>query len=394
MNLPVWLRKLLPVLALILLTAAISTPIYAARILEPTTSDYDAHIVWTLRMLRRELPPTDIIARPALQLAIGFFYWAGRGRLGLWESAVLVQVLAQIAAALILYAWIGPIRRKWGEVLRVFLAISLTVVAPVMLLAFIDHKFYFGYIALANYHNPTVHLLRPFALATFFFSLRSFKIPRSPLWMVLLAAACAIGGMMTKPNYAIALLPALGLAALWFIWKKRPIDWRMLLGGVVVPLTAMLVFQFVMVYMLPDAGPTRIEVAPFAVESYWSGYLPLKFLLSILFPLAVLALNWKQVRQDDEMILVWITFLIAVVQMYLFAETGDRFRDANFRWGAQVALLILFASSVRFMLQRAAQETTAPQKRWPAAIVYAMYALHIAGGIAYYIYCFVQVGYA
>jgi len=385
-----WLKALLPLLVLVALTAAISAPVYYQRIMNPTTDDYDAHIVFTLRMLKRELPPTFIIAHPLLELVIGFIYWAGRGHIGLYETAALVQVLAQVAAALVLYFWIGKIQTKWGQVGRIFLAVTLTIVAPVMILALVDGLFYFGYIGLASYHNPTVHMLRPFALLSFYFSVRAFAHPKNPYWMVALAGLCMLAGMLTKPNYGIALLPGLGVLALWFLLRRRPLDWWMLIAGQVIPCLAVLALQAKLIYMLPDAQPVGLMIAPFAVEAHWSNYLPFKFLLSILFPLAVAALTWKSLRKNDEMILAWLVFLFSVIQLYFLAETGMRFADANFRWGAQIALFILFAASLRSILKRENEEPLTWAKRWP---IYGLYLLHLAAGIAYYIYAFVQPGY-
>jgi hypothetical protein len=282
-----------------------------------------------------------------------------------------------------------------GEALRVFLALSLTLVAPIMLLAPIDGKFYFGYIGMASYHNPTVHLLRPFALLSFYFSLRAFRNPKNPAWMVLLACAAMFAGMLAKPNYGIALIPALGVMALWFLWKKRPLDWWMLIVGQVVPFLVCLAAQAVLIYISKDADPAGVMIAPFVVESHWSSYLPVKFLLSILFPLLVLATNWRAIQKSDEMILAWLAFFFSVVQLYLLAEAGGRIVDGNFRWGAQIALLILFATSVRAVIQ-AEMQVNLPWRarlrlRWP---VYAAYLLHVGGGIAYYIYAYVQPGYA
>ena len=109
-----WFRRALPILILIALTAAVSAPVYAQRILTPTENDFGTHIIFTQRLLQRDLPPTFALAHPFLQLVIGVIYWAGRGTIGLWETGVLVQVLAQIAASLLLYFWIGPLRGLWA----------------------------------------------------------------------------------------------------------------------------------------------------------------------------------------------------------------------------------------------------------------------------------------
>ncbi len=392
---PALLKPLLPILALVLITAAVSAFVYYQRIMNPTTDDYDAHIIFTLRLLKRDLPPTFVLAHPLLELIIGFIYWAGRGLIGLFETAALVQVLAQVGASLVLYFLIGKIASKWGEVLRVFLAFTLTIVAPVMLLAFVDGMFYFGYIGMASYHNPTVHLLRPFALLSFYFSLRAFRVPKNPPWMVALAAATMFAGMLAKPNYGIALIPAIGLMALWYIWKKRPLDWWMIIVGQVVPFVLCLAAQAVLIYISKDADSAGVMIAPFLVESYWSSYLPIKFLLSVLFPLAVLIYHWRAIQKSDEMQLAWLAFIFSVIQLYLLAEDGGRIVDGNFRWGAQVTLLVLFTTSARAVIQEELKVEMPLRerltRRWP---VYASYLLHLGGGIAYYIYAYVQPGYA
>jgi len=387
---PERLRRLLPVLLLAALTAAVSAPVYAQRILTPTENDYGTHIIFTQRLLRHDLPPTFVLAHPVLQLIIGFIYWAGRGAIGLWETGVLVQVLAQIAAALLLYAWIGPLKRRWGEALRVLAALSLTLLGPILLLAPLDGKFYFGYIGLANYHNPTVHLLRPFALASFFFAARAFLVPRSPAWMLALSAALVAGGALVKPNYAMSILPALALLAAWFLWRRRPFDGRMLVWGITLPAIVTLAAQSVVIFLLPDADQAGLTIAPFQVELGYSGYLPFKFLLSCLFPLVVLGLGWRRILKDDEMLLAWAAFLSGALQLYLLAESGPRFYDGNFRWSAQITLFLLFAASARWLLDPV---KSAGLARWQRGLAYAVYLLHLAGGLAYYVYVFVQPGY-
>jgi hypothetical protein len=384
-------RRLLPILILLALTAAVSAPVYIQRILTPTENDFGTHIIFTQRLLKHDLPPTFVLAHPLLQLIIGFIYWAGRGRIGLWETGVLVQVLAQAATSLLLYLWIGALRGRWAEARRIFFALSLTLVGPIVLLALLDGKFYFGYIGLANYHNPTVHLLRPFALASFYLAARAFRLDKSPIWMVLLSAALMVAGALVKPNYAMTILPALAMLAAWFLWQRKPFDRRMLIWGVAVPTLLTLAVQSVVIFLIPDADKAGITIAPFLVELGYSGYLPLKFLLSCLFPLVVLAAGWKLLRHDPEMLLAWAAFISGVLQLYLLAETGGRFFDGNFRWSAQIALFLLFATSVRWLLT---SEKAAHLARWQRWLAYAAYALHLAGGIAYYIYVFVQPHYS
>ena len=91
------------------------------------------------------------------------------------------------------------------------------------------------------------------------------------------------------------------------------------------------------------------------------------------------------------MLLAWVGFMASVLQMYLLAETGSRFADGNFLWGAQIMSLILFVASARFLWG----EKLAMEKfvGWEQTAVMVIYAAHFLAGIAYYASLMVLVGY-
>ena len=126
--------------------------------------------------------------------------------------------------------------------------------------------------------------------------------------------------------------------------------------------------------------------------SGYSGYLLPKFFLSILFPLAVLIFNFRRVVRDNTLMLAWVGFMASVPQMYLLAESGSRFTQGNFLWGAQIMSLILFVASARFLWR----EKLAPGKfpKREKTIVLIIYAAHFLAGIAYYVSLMIMAGYS
>ena len=106
------------------------------------------------------------------------------------------------------------------------------------------------------------------------------------------------------------------------IWKK-PIDWRLLIAGFMVPGALILVGSTILTYYLPGNDASSILFDPLGVMSGYSGYLLPKFFLSILFPLAVLIFNFRQVIRDNTLVLAWVGFLASVPQMYLLAESAS-----------------------------------------------------------------------
>ena len=152
-----------------------------------------------------------------------------------------------------------------------------------MLLVFRDGLFYYGYIGLANYHNPTVHLLKPFALLSFILAARAVS-GRTGNWkQVALAAALIVLTAGTKPNYALSILPALGLIALLRLLWRQPLDWKLLLGGFFIPGASTLLIQWLIAFDDNNPGAS-IMLAPFQVEGAYSDYLLIKFFLSISEP--------------------------------------------------------------------------------------------------------------
>ena len=123
----------------------------------------------------------------------------------------------------------------------------------------------------------------------------------------------------------------------------------------------------------------------------YSGYLLPKFFLSILFPLAVLLFNFRRVVRDNTLMLAWAGFLASVPQMYLLAESGDRFVQGNFLWGAQIMALILFVASARFLWRERLATGKLPERE--RTVVLIIYAAHFLAGIAYFVSLMILAGY-
>jgi hypothetical protein len=374
-------------LAMLLVVVVISAPVYTYRIMTPTDNDYGTHIQFALDLLKHKPVPSYTLAHPVIQALLIGILWITRGKIGLWVGLIIIQVVAQVVTALLLYFWFGRLNEGWGDVRRALWAVTLTIAAPVMALAPLDGQYYFGYIGLASYHNPTIHLLRPFALVSFLFAIRSLEAPRSPLWMTLVSAGVIVFSALIKPNYALCVLPALALLAGIRLLRKQLVDWRLVLGGFVIPACLVLAVQGWITYS--DGG--SIILLPFAVEAGYSQYLTIKFLLSILFPLGILVGFFTQIRRDQEMLLAWAIFAAGALQMYLLAESGGRLEHGNFRWSAQIGLFILFAAAARFWLR--CEPEMGPNKVKRRLLVLAAYLPHVLAGVIYYVHSISSKGY-
>ncbi|HSN94363.1 MAG TPA: hypothetical protein VLR89_04800, partial [Anaerolineaceae bacterium] len=281
-------------------------------------------------------------------------------------------------------------KRKGWEWWRVGISVSLTFLAPVMLLALVDGLYYYGYIGLANYHNPTINLLKPFALLSLILALKGFEKCKNPLWVVVASAVLVILSSLIKPNFILAFVPALGLLSLYKLLRKQTIDLRLMIFGFALPSIAILIWQWSITYQAGDYG-NSIALAPFLLESTYSKFLFPKFLLSSLFVLQGLWVFHKVLVKDDALFLGWITLVIGVLQSYLLIENGPEMLSGNFRWSGQIALflmvVILTRHSARYFIADSLGNT------WQKLLGFGTYLAHLAGGVVYYVYCLASIHY-
>jgi hypothetical protein len=375
-----------PILGVVLVSVLIALPVYIQRIyFFYNNNDYLQHIRFTKWMLTQQYQqiPASILAHPAYQFLLIGIYWLFFTKVGLYAIAVLTQVVVQVVIAGIIYGWLGQVEMKGWNWYRAALAVTLGMVAPVMIFVFWDKLFYLGYIGIATYHNPTTQLLKPVALVSFICALRVFSPGGSSWKVVLLSALLTVFSALIKPNYLLCILPGMALVAGMYLIQKRPIDWRLMLMGFFIPGVLILAGQFVLTYYLPNKDASSILWMPFSVMSGYSTNLLPKFLLSILFPLVVLVIEFRRIVRDVTLQLAWAGFLISVLQMYLLAESGGRFIHGNFLWGAQVMLLILFVATVRYLWRERLAAGSLPLRiKLPILLVYAA---HFAAGVVYYI---------
>ncbi len=377
-----WLEKNHPlsISIVILIAAVMAFTIFNFRILNPVNGDFSRHNQYAVRLLQGENIPPHILAHPLYQLMVGFSIWISRSALDADHGSIVLVTLSQAACAVIIYLWLGKRQTRFGEVLRVLLSVTIPLVAPIMLLQPVDGLYYFGYIGLANYHNPTVILLKPFALLMLIYAIGGFKNEfRSPIHIGL-ACLLTITATLLKPSFTLSFLPALGFFIFWQMYKKVKWNTPLLLIGFIIPGILVLAAQYLFTYLQGDAS-AGITFLPFGVESQFSGFLGWKFLLSIFFPLIVLLTSGRKAIGPVENRLVWFAFFLGAVQMYFFAETGNRFNDGNFRWSAQITLFVLFATLLRDLWRR-------PGWTWREWVALTLgYVPHVVAGLVYYIHC-------
>lgn len=276
------------------------------------------------------------------------------------------------------------------------LAIALTILAPITIWT---DRFMLGYMSPMVYHNPTSVTARLFVIPLSLLALRIFQpgangSRNQRLYITLLSASVVLLATLAKPSFTFALLPGCCLFAFWRLVRHQYVDWLLLACGFCLPGALMLGLNYLLVYE-SESGGSGIAFGFLTWMRHWipTWRIPIQLALSLLFPLAVLALYFERARRHQYLTMCWIIFLASALAAYTLYEEGLRFQDGNFLWGSYNAIFLLMFASLLFLIEQHRRECksdcgglTAAGFRVSrrAAIASLAFLLHLLSGMAYY----------
>jgi hypothetical protein len=310
-------------------------------------------------------------------------------------AASTVALAGYLAGSLAIYwlfsALVGRAASYRTGLLYAALSLALMLVMPINLLTPTNR--YLGYFIPHAYHNPTMVVLKPLALAVFYASARLFDArPLShPIAFTAGAAAATLASLLAKPSYVMALLPALVLLSVHARWRGATVHWRPLAYGIVLPAVVGVGAQIVFVSRNVRRG---FVLAPLGVFHEWARILNpaadqnllLKLVLSVLFPLAACWCGRRLARGAPYLGLAWLTFGVGAAYSYLLAEAGADIGFGNFTWCGQVSVFVLFVASAVFVLGWATRDAQGSWRRTTACLVAVglVFVLHLVSGLQWY----------
>jgi hypothetical protein len=314
-----------------------------------------------------------------------------------WGAMVMVASYL-LTGAVLLYAIRQRVQKLswWALLGSVGIVLALMVAVPINL--FTPENLYFGYFSNNVYHNPTVNLMKPFAILLFLGLARLYDAswqPRHVGARVVGYALLSITSLMAKPSFIIAILPALGLLTLYRMLRRQTIHWVVLLGGVVIPTGALLFYQIFVMTGAGTGGAIRIE--PLRVffewtlhyEQYANVGLIEKLLLSIAFPLLVYGLYWRKTTRHLLFNLAWMMLGVALAYSYLLVD-DTQIAAGDFIWSAQTAVVMLFVvATLTLVTENRALFETRPtlnslRQHGRLWLSLALLGVHLVAGIHWY----------
>lgn len=305
------------------------------------------------------------------------------------NASFLVVLAAYVLCAVAVYSLLRHIAGQPAHTLKldtVFVGLTLAIMLAGPIAVFGPYSNPNASLIQFNaYHNPTIGLLKPFAVALFLLVLRLLTRPSHKVAVTTLAlAGLTILATLAKPSYTLTIAPALALIVGASFLKPLHIPRFALILGVLVPAGLVLGWQYFFLYgpqaqstVYNSVEPARLTFAPLELYLKWwriPGYRLLPELVaSILFPLVVYLAYFRQARRDTALNLAWLTFLVGAALAYLFVER-PREGDGNLVWSGQITLFILFAVSVGFYLKQTSFVERLRFDRWSALCAIAFTA--------------------
>jgi hypothetical protein len=259
-------------------------------------------------------------------------------------------------------------------------AIAVSLFHPLVL----HNLHYLGNVVVTTFHNPTYALLKPLAMLQFMILLKGLKSEPSSRWTVLSALTLVVA-TLAKPNYTVCLLPACTV----FLFISSDVPWqknfKFLIWAALIPGVLVLGWQYWYTYATNSSPMERstIVFAPFEVLLAKTGHIPLKTVMSLAFPLSVLALFGRKAFLSKDVRLGFFVFLFGVVGFYLFAESGNRKSHMNLAWGAYIGLYILVVTLVKLLSDQMTHLTDRRTKiKW--SICVGLLFLHAVSGVIWF----------
>jgi hypothetical protein len=175
------------------------------------------------------------------------------------------------------------------------------------------------------------------------------------------------------------------------------LDWRRLVSAAAIfgPLLAVLLAVFFVEVLGARGAPTRIrfggaDFLPFVVWSHFTPSLPVSWLVALAFPAATLAAYPGLLRRDRGLRLAWLMLLVGGLQFLLLAEVGPRKWHANWGWGYNIALRILYIYSLAALWR---ENRAAPSLAGLKRVAWGLLLLHGMSGALYLVRIVSGVGF-
>lgn len=282
---------------------------------------------------------------------------------------------------------------KWNYV-TVFLSTLLTFTMLYVSMLFmdlsegsIDYR-YRGVFSPNPFHNATFLATRPFSIVCFFLMVELLDIYEEKVdkkKYIVFAIFCLLT-TMTKPSFALGFVITAAFILLYRMIRTKFTNLRMTLYIVIcaVPSLIALLYQYKGVFTGKNAVGEETGIGFGWLVAWGTMGQPIlpAIILGLAFPILVLLLHWKEIKQNTGYRLSLQYLLVNFIMVTCLYEKGFRVAHVNFAWGYMHAMSFFFIMSALVLLK-----STIRKKQNIILLVaqWALYLWHLVCGIVYFI---------
>lgn len=250
---------------------------------------------------------------------------------------------------------------------------------------------YLGVFTANPFHNATYMAARPFAILAFLWFGKLLPVyeegihgEKGKIRDYVLFSLFLLAATMTKPSFTIVLAGAAGLIMLFRLFRSefRNFIPTLQLGLCFIPTFVDLLYQFKGVFVPEEGVEGGIG---FCFGEVWAQYcsnLPLAVCLAIGFPLLVLVLNLKELKENTIYRFSWQLFLMSFAMAFLLYEKGFRKADFNFSWGYMYGIFFCHMGALAVLIRSMENEKKKPLL---IGLQWLAYLFHLVCGLNYFL---------
>lgn len=249
---------------------------------------------------------------------------------------------------------------------------------------------YTGVFTANPFHNATYMAARPFAVLAFLWYGKLLPVYEEGIHGnkekrrdYILFSLFLLLATMTKPSFTLVLVGTAGLIMLFRLFRSGFGNFvsTLQLGLCFVPTFADLLYQYKGVFVAEEGTEGGVG---FCFGEVWAQYcknVPLAVCLAIGFPLLVLLLNYKELKENTLFRFSWQFYLMGFAMAFFLYEKGFRQFDFNFSWGYMYGIFFCHMGAL-LVLVKSTDE--GKQKPLLTVLQWLAYLWHLACGLNYF----------
>ncbi len=245
---------------------------------------------------------------------------------------------------------------------------------------------YMGVFSPNPFHNATYMAARPFSILAFLWYVKllpQYEEKEVKLQDYLLFALFLLLATMTKPSFTLILVGTAGIIMLYRMIRSKFRNFvpTVKLGLCFIPTFIDLLYQYKGVFVPEEGAERGVGFCFGEVWGLYCGNIPFAVGLAMGFPLLVLILNWKQLKDNVMYRFSWQMYLMSFAMAFLLYEKGFRKPDFNFSWGYMYGIFFAFFAALLVLLKVTAEK----KNRILTAVQWLGFAAHLGCGIYYFL---------